>query len=54
MPLPVLQKSFNSNGKHTAFGEQHELMIQTEVFEAQVCIVLLHDSKIEQSIPGAQ
>ena len=54
MSLPVSQKSFTSNGKHTAWDEQHELTIQTEAFEAQVYVVVLHGSKIEQSIPGAQ
>ncbi len=30
-----MQKSVNDNGKHTACGEQHELITHTEVFDAQ-------------------
>ena len=52
--LPKMQKSVANNGKHTACGEQHELITHTEVFNAQVYVVLLQACKIEQSIPGAQ
>jgi hypothetical protein len=48
------QKVVNGNGKHTAFDEQHELTTHTEVFDAQMYVVLLHGSKSEHSIPGAQ
>ena len=34
--LPVWQKFVDDNGKQTAWGEQHELMMQTEVFDEQV------------------
>jgi hypothetical protein len=49
-----LQKFVDKTGKHTACGEQHELTIQTEVFDAQVYVILSHGSKIEHRIPGAQ
>ncbi len=54
MSLPNIQKSVNDVGKHTACGEQQALTTQTEVFDAQVYVTLLHVSKIEQRIPGAQ
>jgi hypothetical protein len=41
-------------GKHTACGEQHELTTQTEVFDIQVNILLLHGSKVKHSTPGAR
>jgi hypothetical protein len=34
--LPDVQKSIDANGKHTACGEQHELMTHTEVLDAQL------------------
>jgi hypothetical protein len=49
-----VQKGVDKNGKHTACGEQHELTIHTEVFDAQVYVLLSHGSKIEHRIPGAQ
>jgi len=49
-----MQKYVQDNGKHTAGVEQHELTMHTEVFDAQVYVLLLHDSKIEHRIPGAQ
>ncbi len=52
--VPLLQKFVDKTGKHTACGEQHELTIQTEVFDAQVYVILSHGSKIEHRIPGAQ
>jgi hypothetical protein len=52
--LPDLQKLVNNSGKHTACGEQHELTMHTDVIEAQLYVTLLHGSKIEQRIPGAQ
>ncbi len=42
-----------SNGKHTACGEQHELIMHREVFDAQSWVTLLHGSKIEHRKPGA-
>ena len=42
-----MHKSVENNGKHTACGEQHELTMHTDVFDAQVNEVLLHGSKIE-------
>ncbi len=52
--VPGVQKIVDKNGKHTACGEQHELTIHTEVFDAQVYVTLSHGSKIEHRIPGAQ
>jgi hypothetical protein len=52
--LPNMQKFVNCSGKHTACGEQHELTMHTEVFDAQVYVVLSHSSKIEHRMPGAQ
>jgi hypothetical protein len=49
-----MQKSVTNNGKHTACGEQHELTMHTDVFDVQVYVILLHGSKIEHRIPGAQ
>jgi hypothetical protein len=49
-----MQKSVINNGKHTACGEQHELTMHTDVFDVQVYVILLHGSKIEHRIPGAQ
>jgi hypothetical protein len=54
MPLPNVQKFVDDTGKHTACGEQQELTMQTEVFDAQVFAILSHASKIEHRIPGAQ
>jgi hypothetical protein len=48
------QKIVKNNGKHTASGEQHELMTHTDVFDAQSFVILLHGVRIEQRIPGAQ
>jgi hypothetical protein len=48
-----MQTFVNDNGKHTSRGEQHELTMHTEVFDAQICVILLHGSKIEHRIPGA-
>ncbi len=44
----------NANGKQTACNEQHELTTHTEVLDAQVYVIALHDCKSEHSIPGAQ
>ncbi len=49
-----MQKSVIGNGKHTACGEQHELTMHTDVFDVHVYVILLHGSKIEHRIPGAQ
>jgi hypothetical protein len=49
-----MQRSVINNGMHTACEEQHELTTHTEVFDAQVYVILLHGCKIEQEIPGAQ
>jgi len=49
-----MQKSVTNKGKHTACGEQHELTMHTDVFDVQVYVILLHGSKIEHRIPGAQ
>lgn len=49
-----MQKFVHNNGKHTACGEQQELAIHIEVFDAQVFVILLHGSRIEHRIPGAQ
>lgn len=49
-----MQKFVSDNGRYTACGEQHELTAHTDVFDAQVYVILLHDSKIEHIIPGAQ
>jgi hypothetical protein len=42
-----MQKFINNNGRHTACGEQHELTMHTEVFDAQAYVILLHSSKTE-------
>ena len=52
--LPPVQKFVTDNGRHTACGEQHELVMHTEVVNAHVYVILSHDSKIEHRIPGAQ
>lgn len=52
--LPDLHKLVTDNGKHIAFGEQHELMTHTDVFVVQLYVTLSHRSKIEHTIPGAQ
>ena len=49
-----VQNLVNNNGIHTACDEQHELTMHTDVFDAQVYVILLHGSKIEHRIPGAQ
>ena len=54
MSLPDIEKVVHENGKHTACGEQHELTTHTEVFDTQAYVTLLHGSKIEHRIPGAQ
>jgi hypothetical protein len=52
--LPDMQKLVHDIGKHIACGEQHELTMHTEVFDAQVYVILLHGSSIEHKTPGAQ
>ena len=54
MLLPDMQRFANMKGKHTAAGEQQELMMHIEVFDSQADVILLHGSKIEQKIAGAQ
>jgi hypothetical protein len=49
-----MQNFVHDNCKHTACSEQHELTMHTEVFDVQVYVILLHGSKIEHRIPGAQ
>ncbi len=49
-----MQKSVVNNGKHTACGEQHELITHIDVFDAQVYVILSHGNRIEQRMPGAQ
>jgi hypothetical protein len=49
-----MHKFVSDNGKHIACGEQHELITHTELFDAQVYVILLHGSKIEHRTPGAQ
>ena len=49
-----MQKFVADSGKHTGCGEQQELTMHTEVFDAQIYVILLHGSKIEHRIPGAQ
>lgn len=53
-PSPDTQKFVNDNGKHIGCDEQHELTTHTEVFDVQVYVILLHGSRIEHKIPGAQ
>jgi hypothetical protein len=52
--LPKMQKSVTSSGKHIGCDKQHELTMHTDVFDAQVLVILLHGCKIEHRIPGAQ
>lgn len=52
--LPDRQKRVSDTGKHTACCEQHEFTMHTKAFDAQLYVVLLQGSKIEQRIPGAQ
>ncbi len=42
-----MQKLVEDNGKHIGCDEQHELTMHTEVFDAQVFVILSHNSKIE-------
>jgi hypothetical protein len=49
-----MQKFVHDNGRHIACDAQHELTMHMEVFDAQVYVILLHSSKIEHRIPGAQ
>lgn len=49
--LPNIQKFVDNNGKHTACGEQYELTMHTEVFDAQVYVRLLHGSKSNIDCP---
>ena len=52
--LPKSQKFVHIIGMHIACGEQHELTIQTKSGDPQLYVVLSHNGKIEQRIPGAQ
>lgn len=47
-------KLVHINGKHTAFDEQQELTIQTDVFDEHPPVISSQDSKIEQRLAGAQ
>ena len=49
-----MQKFVQTNGKHIGCDEQHELTMHTEVFDAQVFVILSHGCKTEHRIPGAQ
>jgi len=42
------------SGKHTAAGVQHELTTHTDVFDEHPLVTLLHGSKIEHRLAGAQ
>ncbi len=46
--------SVNESGRHTALDVQHELTIQTDVLDEHTLVMLLHDSKIEHKMAGAQ
>ena len=52
--LPDIQNVVNTNGKHTVCGEQHELIIHTDVLDPQSSVRLSHGRNNEQRIPGAQ
>ena len=52
--LPGMHKLVHDKGKHIACDEQHELMIHTDAFEVQLYVRLLHGSRREQRMPGAQ
>ena len=43
-----------NNGKHTAWGVQQLLTMHTELFDEQVPLLLLQDSRIEHRTSGAQ
>ena len=45
--LPRVQNFVVNTGKHTADGEQHELTIHTESFDAQLYVTLSHACKTE-------
>ncbi len=47
-------KLTQSNGKQIAFGPQHELIMHTDVFDEQWYVALLHGSRIEHKLAGAQ
>jgi hypothetical protein len=47
-------KSTHSKGKQTAFGMQHEFIMHTDVFEEHSLLIVLHGSKIEHKLAGAQ
>ncbi|CAF0924463.1 unnamed protein product [Rotaria sp. Silwood1] len=53
MLSPNKQKEVHDNGRHTAFGKQ-QVIIHTDTFDEHAYVMLLHGSKIEHSIPGAQ
>ncbi len=42
-----MQKFVQDNGKQIVCGEQHELTMHIDVFDAQVFVILSHGSKIE-------
>lgn len=52
--LPDVQKFITNIGKQTAFGEQHELTMHTDVLDVQVLVTLSHGSNNEHRMPGAQ
>lgn len=54
IPGFVAHISVTNNGKQIACGEQHELTIHTDVFDAHWLVTLSQGVRIEQSIPGAQ
>ncbi len=53
MTLPNVQKLVTDGGRHTARGEQHELMTHIELFDTHWFVILLHGSSIEHRIAGA-
>ncbi len=54
MLVPDGQKFVTDNGIQIACDEQQEFTTHTEEFDAQVDVLLSHNSKIEHEIPGAQ
>jgi len=42
------------SGKHTACGIQHEFTTHIDMFDEHSPVILLHGSKREHKLPGAQ
>jgi hypothetical protein len=52
--LIIGHSSVNGSGRHISLGVEHELTTHPDMFDEHPPVMLLHGSKIEHRIAGAQ